>query len=60
MMIVILVVTLFAIVVPYITSGRVMAHRGVVILNKFIATFADVSWRTILGSAMAGWLMIRP
>lgn len=54
MMIVILAVTSLVIVVPYITSGRVMAYRGVVILNEFIATFADVSWRVILGIVMAG------
>lgn len=54
MMIIILAVTLLAIVVLYITSGRVMVRRGVVILNEFIATFVDVSWRVILESARVG------
>lgn len=59
MMMIVLVVALPAVVVLYMIFGEATVHRGAVILNEFIVTFADVSWRVILGNAMAGWLMIR-
>lgn len=59
MMMAILIVVLLVVVAPYIAFWKVMVRRDVVILNEFIATFADVSWHTILEIAMAGWLMIR-
>lgn len=54
MIIVILAVTLLVIAVPYIIFGKVMARRGVVISNEFIANFADVSWRVTLETVTAG------
>lgn len=54
MMIVILAVALLAIVVLYITFGKVTVCRDVVILNEFIANFADASWHVTLEIVTVG------